>query len=114
MEQTEFYQLAMQPGFGDEMIFEVTSNDPTPGHTFSMGAMDSVAEQIKNFMLARIVAREDAGYKLPKRMVATVRVDFDGMPASEREYGFYTAHSGEEFLEIDGLRRLRGVDKPPS
>lgn len=113
MEQTEFYKLAMTPEFGDEMIFELTKENPQEGRTFSMGAMNGVAEQMRNFILARIVAREDAGHKLPQRMTATVKLEFDGMPASESEFGFYTAASGEEFLEIDGLRRLPpGVDKP--
>jgi hypothetical protein len=111
MDQVDFYKMAMMPEFGDEMIFELTREDQTPNTTFSMGAVNGIAEQMKNFMLARIVARQDAGHKLPKRMSAVVRLEFDGIPASESEYGFYTRASDPDFLQIDGLRRLRrGVD----
>jgi len=112
MDQREFYEMAMTPEFGNAMNFEITRDHPTPGTTFSMEAIEGVAQQIKNFMLARIVAHEDAGNPLPQRMSTKILVEFDGMPASEDQYGFYTAESGSQFLEIDGLRRLRGVDKP--
>lgn len=111
MNQAEFYEMAMRPEFGDEMAFELTAKDPNLNHTFSMGAVEAIAEQMKNFMLARVVAQYDSG-SVPRRMAITVSLDFDGVPVSEREYGFYTAESGPDFLEIDGLRRLRGVDKP--
>ena len=112
MDQVEFYKMAMTPEFGDAMNFELTATDIDTQHTFSRGSVAAIAEQVRNFMLARIVAQYDTG-SVPRRMAVTVSLDFDGVPVSEREYGFYTAESSSDFLEIDGLRRLKGVDKQP-
>jgi hypothetical protein len=53
MDSDEFYEMAQDPTFPNEMMFELTAESPEPDRTFSSSGLNGIADQMYAFMLAR-------------------------------------------------------------
>jgi hypothetical protein len=60
---------------GVELKFEVERGTIEKGKTFSMEAVENVAEQIGTFILSQIAKRWDATNEPPTQLQVTVRCD---------------------------------------
>lgn len=111
VDRRTFYEHAMQKDFPDSMDFELKTTDPES--TFSMEGFESIAQQIKNFLMARTYAHDMANHM-------RIRVDL-----AFNESGVWTKRvvdlgvTGIPWFEIaadpgmdtiDGAARLRGLD----
>lgn len=116
MNRDQFYEMATQVDFPDEMAFELTAPDASEDHTFSEEGFNTIASQMKYFMMARCVAFYERG-RAAKRMRATLSVKLDDgteyiEPIEEGFFPFFQIDDAH-FVQTDGAVRLRGVDKPP-
>jgi hypothetical protein len=68
----------MRPDAPDEMAFQIDRPpmDDDPLTTFSMEAVNEIAEQFRMFLMARIVARSDSQPIMPKHLRAYVKLDW--------------------------------------
>ena len=117
-EQAEFYEMAMDPRFPNMMDFELTAPSMEDERTFSIEGLNEVANQMRHFTLARLVAYGDGTGKLAKRLRVRVSVRYDDgtelvEELHEGELPFYTGidDGSDRMLEVDGLRRIP-LDNP--
>jgi hypothetical protein len=114
--QAEFYEHAMKPDFPDSMNFELKTEDPNS--TFSMEGYQSIADQIRIFMMGRVYA-----HGMPNHMRVEVNLAFeiDGVwtrRTVDLEFAgppWFAIADPNEMTRIDGKHRLaayRPVDKP--
>ena len=66
MNYEEFFEIACQPAFGDQMAFQMKAADPDPKTTFSIQGFENIGTQMINFILARTCARMQ-GQGLPAK-----------------------------------------------
>lgn len=89
MEAKDFYEIAVEPEFGDEMVFQirVPEERQKPNRTFSFEALDAIGEQIRNFVMARVAARWKQTGKGPHHVTAHVKVTWGGKTERMLEQG---------------------------
>lgn len=114
VEADEFYKLAMQPGFADEMAFDLRHNDPDPERTFSKEGVGEVLDHVHDFVLARVMGQWARSGSAPKHVRITVSMDWND--ESDLSLGALPFWRGEQdhggLTVIDGQRRIpRGLDK---
>jgi hypothetical protein len=71
----EFYQLAKEPDFPDEMVFQLRLDDAAPeGNTFSSDGFNNISDQIHDFLIARTFARFKSTGVGPRELQAHVKL----------------------------------------
>jgi hypothetical protein len=105
MDDKEFYELAVKPGFGDSMAFQIHCEDERPGVTFSIDGMDTMTDQMQRFVLARILSRMDQGEEA-KDLHITLNLHWSKYDEETLQLGlpFYIADL-EGTKQIDGTHR---------
>lgn len=118
LDAEKFYDLAMLPGFPDEMSFALDANE-LHADTFSMDGVNKLFEQMRNFALARLVAYGDATGNVARRAHIRLKIEFfeEGepyLPMKMQPHPFYEAfeRGDAKAIEVDGLRRSPPLDKP--
>jgi hypothetical protein len=107
----EFYSLAMQPEYPDEIALQIDRDRSGEGREvgYSQEAVDEIAEQFRMFLLARTYAHYKGSGFMPKHIRATVTLDFNpptGDPVDDPTVGpFYQINDDRGPTPIDGTRR---------
>jgi len=108
-ERGQFYTLAMQPDFPDEMAFQLDRVDPhDPLVTFSQEGVDALAEEFRVFLMARIVGHGEKDGVMPKHMRATVTLDWNPRPdpVNDPNVGpYFHIDSDDGLTPLDHTRR---------
>ena len=108
----EFWEHAIQPDFPDEMAYQIDrehakTEDPTT--TFSLEAVNEIAEQFRMFLMARILGTQRKRNGLaPKHMRATVTLDWNPSPepVNDPTVGPYFQIDHDTKIEpLDGSKR---------
>jgi len=86
MEHHEFYERAVKPGFGDFMHFQL-EREAEDDLAFSMEAIEDLAEEMKNFLLARIYARWKLTGKAPRQLLAKLDLKWQSYPQDVLDLG---------------------------
>lgn len=118
MDSDEFYKLAVDPDFPNEMIFSLNAVNPDNPATFSKEGVEGITDQIHYYMMARIFGTWKRTGVAPKYMKAVVSLSFDDKPHDESELydGQLPWFSGETddigLLQVDGRHRIPrdGID----
>jgi len=105
MDHNEFYELAMQPDFPNEMVFELENKDPTPDRSFSMEGFQEVSDQVKHFVMARSLARMSEG-KPAKSVSIHIAVKWDTPVGDDQEFPWYHLNDAE-LTQMDGEHRVK-------
>lgn len=83
MDADEFYRMAIEPEFPDEMIFQIHAANPENPGTFSREGVADTVELMDAFIMARIFATWKKTGKPPKHMKMHVQVEWE--PENELE-----------------------------
>lgn len=111
VDPVEFYEECARPETPNSMVLEITSNDPDPTHTFSMEAIENVAEQMKMFVLARVYAHSQDMPVKKARVYLTFREgDDDQVEPQSLGIPWWTNEFRNGTTVMDGERRIRGLD----
>jgi len=89
LDRDEFYEQAMEPGFPDEMAFQIEHDDPDPDRSFSVEGLDELALKFKMFVMARVHARWKQTGEGPKKLRATVYLTWEPKHPMEDAGPFY-------------------------
>ena len=105
----DFYDAMLLPDAPDEMAFQIDRDKPgdPPGMTFSVEAVNEIAEQFRMFLMARIYGTMQRTGIGPRHLRATVKLDWNpGDPLPDPEVGpFYAIDNDHGPTPIDGKRR---------
>jgi hypothetical protein len=95
MNDEEFFEIASQPDYPDEIILQIDRSalDNDPETTLSEGGVETVVHQFRNFLYARLRGQMDKGHAV-KHLQAHIRFS----------YGQPTAPIGDPTL-VDHTRR---------
>lgn len=105
MESMEFLETMMRPEMGDEMTFRIDKVEDD-GTTFSLEAVNGMAENMRAFTMARTFARWKASGKPPRSMTATLTFAWDD-DADLEEGGPWWSLDDEGATVLDGADRVR-------
>lgn len=116
MNAEEFWDMASKPDFDDHMSFQLTVEHPDLNRTFSKDGIDTITNQMHDFIIARIFAQFRKSGRGPRELQADVKLHWRSHP----DYALDMAPSpwyslvdhGEGLHLIDGTNRLLRVDKP--
>jgi len=104
----EFWENAIQPDFPDEMAFQLDrerASSEDPQTTFSLEAVNEIAEQFRMFLMARVLGTQQKRNGLgPKHMRATVTLDWNPTkePVNDPTVG--------PFFHIDNDTKIEPLD----
>lgn len=116
LQRDEFYQLALDPEFPDKMLFSITAQHDEKDKTFSREGIESVTDQIHDFIMARIFGHWKATDDAPKEMEIEVNIRWKAQSETQLQEGDYPYYSAELLTglkQVDGSARLarRPLDK---
>jgi hypothetical protein len=113
MEAEEFYELAKDPNFPDEMGFDLTHENDDPSLTFSFEGIENVVDCVQDFIIARIHARWKMTGRAPKRMRVITQVEWDPKDRlADGSMPYYEGFIEHGSLQIDGEHRRPRSRKP--
>ena len=107
----EFYSLAMEPDYPDEIALQIDRNKSGEGPEvgYSQEAVNEIAEQFRAFLLARSYGHYKATGFMPKHVRARVTLDFGphpGDPMDDTSVGpFYHVNNDRGVIPVDGTLR---------
>jgi hypothetical protein len=118
MDADQFYELAVDPNFPNEMIFSLNAVNPENPTTFSKEGVEGITDQLHHFLMARIFGSWKKTNMPPKHMKVHVSLTFDDVSHDESELydGALPWFSGEVddigLLQADGQHRIPrdGID----
>jgi hypothetical protein len=114
IEHKDFYEAMMLPDAPDEMAFQIDrARETPPDQTFSMEAVNELAEQFRLFLMARIYGESQKGVG-PHHLRAYVNLDWKpGNPQHDPDVGPYFAIDKDEGItQIDGSLRKHSWKVP--
>lgn len=77
MEADEFYGMAQEPSFPDEMIFQIHAANPKNPGTFSREGIEDTVELMDAFIMARVFGTwKKTGFP-PKHMKVHVKLEWE-------------------------------------
>ena len=112
MERDEFYRMAVQPAFPDDMAFQLTHEDADPDRTFSIEGFEETIDQMQAFVMARSFAYWKKTGKPAKMMRAVLTVRFgDGSdtwldPITEQDLPYFDIGVIGGLTQLDGEKRI--------
>lgn len=114
MDAEEFYQMVKQPGFDNDMQFEVKVTNPENTGTFSHEGVVNIVNNMHDFILARIFGQWEATGKPPRHMLINLDIKWDTDLNIATAGPYYEGRelSQEGLQLIDGKHRIpwRGED----
>ncbi len=108
MDSDKFYEMAGEPGFPDEMNFQLAVSDTTPeDRTFSREGIGEVVDNMDAFIMARIFAYWKRTGKPARRMRFTISMDFeDPESVTNMDLPYYEGEDMGGLLQVDGQVRI--------
>jgi len=107
MEADEFYKLAVDRNFPDQMLFQLAVAHPKPGRTFSKGAVAGIASNFHDFVMARIFGTWERTRVPPLEMEIEVKIHWKQRNAEQSEFPFFTGDDTGGLELLDGKHRIR-------
>ena len=108
MERGDFWEMAMQPNYPDEITLQIDRQEGTPGDiTFSQEGVDEIAEQFRMFLMARIIGHQHRTGVMPHHLRINVGLNWrPGDPQHDPEVGPYFHIDADKGVEVlDHTRR---------
>jgi hypothetical protein len=103
----EYYRLAMQPEFPNEMAFQITHENADPDKTFSKEGVEEIADKMHAFVMARIMGQWRKTGKAPKVMTAVLALEFDGRSdVREGDLPYFDIGVVGGLTQADGAHRI--------
>lgn len=108
MPPEDFYDYMMKVDAPDNMMFQITSARKDDEITFSMQSVEAIAEQFRNFLLARTLAQYHLTGIGPKRLQAHVQLrwtaqDEDDLQQGDPWYEVRDRHEGLTRVDADNM-----------
>ena len=109
VETTDFFEAMMEPEAPNEMAFQMDRDRPEdpPQMTFSIEAVNEVAEQFRMYLMARIYGEMQRTGLGPRHLRAYVTLDWapDDPQHSPKVGPYYQIDKDEGPTPIDGTRQ---------
>lgn len=110
MDPQEFLDMMSQPGAADEMAFRIDKAHPDGTSTFSMEAVDGLAENAKAFLMARTFGRWQETGKPPTSMTMRLSIDWDDDSDLEEGGPWWQVDDEGTTHVIDGAMRTKAFE----
>jgi len=110
LSRDEFYRAAIQPDFPDNMQFVLTATTNFGENvTFSQEGIDGMVEQLKSFIMARILGTWHKTNVAPHELTVNMRLEFkaDEMEKLRKGDWPWWALVDEGKNHLDGSHRVR-------
>jgi len=111
MEADEFYGMAKEPGFPDEMIFQIHAANPKNEGTFSREGITDTVELMDAFIMARVFATWKKTGNPPKHMKMHVKIEWEPETNIALQIGDIPWFDGD--LAGNGLTQVDGENRIP-
>lgn len=108
MDADEFYKTAMEPGFMDEMVFQIHAANPKNPGTFSKEGVENTVDLMQSFIIARLMGRWKRTGKPPKEMKMHLKIEWvtdDDIADGWLPY-FDADIRGNGLTQVDGQNRI--------
>jgi hypothetical protein len=106
-----FLKMQMGPDGEDQMNFVLRSGDPNPEHFFSLEGVENITQQIRDYVLARTLAKYNRTGKAPKNVSVNVKLDWSGPSNLALELRGVPWYGADDHgpTPIDGDRRVQAA-----
>jgi len=110
LSRDEFYRKVIEPDFPNVMQFalDVPPERRQPGRSFSEDGVETVTQQMKDFVLARVLGTWSKTKQPPYEMTVTVDIAFRSTPLSDLREGLLPWYA----LVDQGNNPLEGSHRP--